>query len=77
MVKMNVIDYITITSNLKKWPITDYIKCTWKNVIDYNWIRLQITITPCLVPLPYGYSHHGGYWNPYGYHQPEFEENDT
>jgi len=34
---MNVIDYITITCNLKKWPITDYI-------------RLQlITITPCLV----------------------------
>jgi hypothetical protein len=22
---------------------------TWKNVIDYNWLRLQITITPCLV----------------------------
>jgi hypothetical protein len=21
----------------------------WKNVIDYNWLRLQITITPCLV----------------------------
>jgi hypothetical protein len=21
---------------------------TWKNVIDYNWLRLQITITPCL-----------------------------
>jgi hypothetical protein len=22
---------------------------TWKNVIDYNWLRLQIMITPCLV----------------------------
>ena len=21
---------------------------TWKNVIDYNWLQLQITITPCL-----------------------------
>ena len=21
---------------------------TWKNVIDYNWLRLQITITPCM-----------------------------
>jgi hypothetical protein len=21
---------------------------TWKKVIDYNWLRLQITITPCL-----------------------------
>jgi hypothetical protein len=21
---------------------------TWKNVVDYNWLRLQITITPCL-----------------------------
>jgi hypothetical protein len=21
---------------------------TWKNVNDYNWLRLQITITPCL-----------------------------
>ena len=20
----------------------------WKNVIDYNWLRLQITNTPCL-----------------------------
>jgi hypothetical protein len=23
---MNVIDYITITCNIKKWPITDYIR---------------------------------------------------
>ena len=41
---MNVIDYIAITCNLKKCPITDYMK----NVIDYNRLRLQITITPCL-----------------------------
>jgi hypothetical protein len=25
-VKMNVIDYITITCNIKKWTITDYIQ---------------------------------------------------
>jgi hypothetical protein len=24
---------------------------TWKNVIDYNWLQLQITITPCLPPI--------------------------
>jgi hypothetical protein len=24
---------------------------TWKNVIDYNWLQLQITITPCLVVM--------------------------
>ena len=44
---MNVIDYITITCNLKnvRLQITfDYMK----NVIDYNRLRLQITITPCL-----------------------------
>jgi hypothetical protein len=44
---MNVIDYITITRNLKnvRLQITfDYMK----NVIDYNGLRLQITITPCL-----------------------------
>jgi hypothetical protein len=23
---------------------------TWKNVIDYNWLQLQITSTPCLFP---------------------------
>ena len=45
---MNVINYITITCNLKnvRLRITfDYMK----NVIDYNRLRLQITITPCLV----------------------------
>ena len=46
---MNVINYITITCNLKKnvrLQITfDYMK----NVIDYNRLRLQITITPCLM----------------------------
>ena len=44
---MNVIDYITITCNLKNvWlQITfDYMK----NVIDYNRLQLQIMITPCL-----------------------------
>jgi hypothetical protein len=41
---MNVIDYIAITCNLKKCPITDYMK----NVIDYNRLQLQITINPCL-----------------------------
>ena len=44
---MNVIDYITITCNLKnvRLQITfDYMK----NVIDYNRLRLQITISPCL-----------------------------
>ena len=44
---MNVIDYITITCNLKnvRLQITfDYMK----SVIDYNRLRLQITITPCL-----------------------------
>ena len=44
---MNVIDYITITCNLKnvRLQITfDYMK----NVIDYNRLQLQITITPCL-----------------------------
>jgi hypothetical protein len=36
---MNVIDYITITCNKKK---SDYRlhPITWKNVIDYNWLRL-------------------------------------
>jgi hypothetical protein len=36
---MNVIDYITITCNQKK---SDYRlhPITWKNVIDYNWLRL-------------------------------------
>jgi hypothetical protein len=46
-VKMNVLNYITITCNLKnvRLEITfDYMK----NVIDYNRLRLQITITPCL-----------------------------
>jgi hypothetical protein len=46
---MNVIDYITFTCNLKKnvrLQITfDYMK----NVIEYNRLRLQFTITPCLV----------------------------
>ena len=45
---MNVIDYITITCNLRnvRLQITfDYMK----NVIDYNRLGLQITITPCLV----------------------------
>jgi hypothetical protein len=44
---MNVIDYITITCNQKnvRLQITfDYMK----NVIDYNQLRWQITITPCL-----------------------------
>ena len=38
---MNVIDYITITCNKKK---SDYRlhPITWKNVIDYNWLRLQL-----------------------------------
>ena len=41
------VNYITITCNLKnvRLQITfDYMK----NVIDYNRLRLQITITPCL-----------------------------
>ena len=45
---MNVIDYITITCNLRnvRLQITfDYMK----NAIDYNRLRLQITITPCLL----------------------------
>jgi hypothetical protein len=31
--------------------MADYIlhPITWKNVIDYNWLQLQITITPCLI----------------------------
>ena len=31
--------------------MTDYRlhPITWKNVIDYNWLQLQITITPCLI----------------------------
>ena len=41
---MKVIDYITITCNLKN----GWLQITWKNVIDYNWLQLQITITPCL-----------------------------
>ena len=40
---MNVIDYSTITCNLKKWPFTDYIR------LHEKCNRLQpITITPCL-----------------------------
>jgi hypothetical protein len=33
--------------------MTDYRlhPITWKNVIDYNWLQLQITITPCLVVM--------------------------
>jgi hypothetical protein len=40
---MNVIDYITITCNKKK---SDYIlhPNAWKNVIDYNWLRLQLRL---------------------------------
>ena len=31
---MNVIDYITITCNIRKWPITDYmIKCNQLQLI--------------------------------------------
>ena len=44
---MNVIEYIMITCNLinVRLQITfDYMK----NVIDYNRLRLQIMITPCL-----------------------------
>ena len=51
-VKMNVINYITITCNLKnvRLQITfDYMK----NVIEYNRLRLQITITPCTGPCHY------------------------
>ena len=46
-VKMNVIDYITITCNLKN----DRLQISFnymKNVVDYNRLQLQITITPCL-----------------------------
>jgi hypothetical protein len=42
MVKMNVIDYIVITCNLKNDRLQTI---TWKNVIDYSWLRLP----PCLI----------------------------
>ena len=48
---MNVIDYITITCNLKKMVDYRLHPITWKNVIDYNWLQLQITITPCLIVI--------------------------
>jgi hypothetical protein len=42
---MNAIDYITITCNLKN---------VWLQItFDYNRLRLQITITPCLVWMYY------------------------
>ena len=37
MVKMNVIDYIAITCNLKNDRLH---MITWTNVIDYSWLRL-------------------------------------
>jgi hypothetical protein len=52
---MNVIDYITITWYLKivRLQITfDYME----NVINYNRLRLQITITPCLSMLELAYN---------------------
>ena len=45
---MNVIDYITITCNLKKNVQLQNTFDYMKNVTDYNRLRLQITITPCL-----------------------------
>jgi hypothetical protein len=40
---MNVIDYITITCNIKKMADYRLHPITWLNTINYNLLRLQIT----------------------------------